>query len=126
MAEGLFNLLAKDRVLAFSAGVSPEGYVHPLAIRVMDELDLDMKEYQSKSVDLFVDDPFDVVITVCDSAAETCPTFPGAPLTLHWPTDDPFDSQGDEDTQLAVYRRVRDELRERIEGFLTEYARSTT
>jgi arsenate reductase len=124
MAEGLFNLLAKDSVRAFSAGVNPEGYVHPLAIQVMDELDLDMKEYRSKSVELFVNDHFDVVITVCDSAAKSCPTFAGTPVTLHWPTDDPIDAQGDEQARLSVYRRVRDELRERIEGFLAGNPRS--
>ena len=121
MAEGLFNLLANDRVHAFSAGVRPEGYVHPLAIRAMDELGFDMNEYRSKSVDLFIEEHFDIVITVCDSAAETCPTFPGAPVKLHWPTDDPFDAQGDEEARMAVYRRVRDELHKRIEGFLSEY-----
>lgn len=120
MAEGLFNMLAGDRVQAFSAGVRPEGYVHPLAIRVMKELDVDMKDYRSKSVDLFVNDQFDVVITVCDSAAESCPTFPGAPTNVHWPTDDPFDAEGDEATRMAEYRQVRDELRARIESFIVE------
>jgi arsenate reductase len=120
MAEGLFNMLAGDRVQAYSAGVRPEGYVHPLAIHVMDELGVDMKDYQSKSVDLFLNEQFDVVITVCDTAAQSCPTFPGAPTNLHWPTDDPFDAGGDEVARMAIYRQVRDELRQRVEGFIAE------
>jgi arsenate reductase len=120
MAEGLFNLLAGDRVQTFSAGVRPEGYVHPMAIRVMEELGVDMKDYRSKSVDLFLNEQFNVVITVCDSAAASCPIFPGTPANLHWPTDDPFDAQGDEDARMRVYRRVRDELRHHIEGFIAQ------
>jgi arsenate reductase len=121
MAEGLFKLLAGDSILAFSAGIQPEGFVHPLAIKAMEELGVDLSSYRSKSVDLFTDESFDAVITVCDSAAESCPAFPGTPRKLHWPTDDPFDAQGDEAARLAEYRRVRDELRRRIQRFIAEH-----
>jgi arsenate reductase len=120
MAEGLFRLLADDAVQASSAGVLPQGYVHPLAIRVMDELGIDMSNDRSKSIDEFSSQVFDYVITVCDHASQNCPTFPGTPMSLHWPTDDPFDAKVDEGTLLAEYRRVRDELRQRIEAFLAE------
>jgi arsenate reductase len=118
MAEGLFSLLAGDTVQTFSAGVQPQGYVHPLAIRVMNELGVDMSDARSKSTDEFMDEPLDVVITVCNDAAESCPTFPGGPTVLHWPTDDPFSASGDDAARLAEYRRVRDELRQRIKDFL--------
>ncbi len=121
MAEGLFKLLAGDGVRAFSAGVQAQGYVHPLALRVMDELGVDMSDARSKSVDEFIDEPLDFLITVCDHAAENCPAFPGKPITLHWPTDDPFSASGDNAARLAEYRRVRDELRQRIESFLDEH-----
>ena len=75
-----------------------------------------MSHARSKSVDEFAGESFDVVITVCDHAAANCPIFPGT--TMHWPTDDPFHAAGDEAARLAEYRRVRDELRERIESFL--------
>lgn len=120
LAEGLFSLLAANSVRAFSAGIRPEGYVHPLAIRVMRELGVDISNARSKSVDEFAHEPLDVVITVCDDAAENCPTFPGAPTLLHWPTEDPYSASGDDAARLAAYRRVRDELRQRIESFLGE------
>jgi len=120
MAEGLFRLLADDEIRAFSAGVQPQGYVHPLAIRVMDELGVDMSNDRSKSIDEFSGEDFDYVITVCDHASQNCPTFPGTPTSLHWPTDDPFDAKGNEAAQLTEYRRVRDELRQRIEALLTD------
>jgi arsenate reductase len=118
MAEALVTLLAGDSVRAFSAGVQPQGYVHPLAIRVMNELGVDMSYARSKSTDEFMEEPLDAVITVCDDAAESCPTFPGVPNILHWPTDDPFKATGDDAARMAEYRRVRDELRQRIEDFL--------
>ena len=120
MAEGLFRWLASDRVEAFSAGVEPQGYVHPFSIRVMQEISVDISQARSKSVDEFIDQPFDFVITVCDHAAKTCPSFPNATKRIHWPIDDPFTVVGDEATRLEAYRRARDELRQRIETFLTE------
>jgi arsenate reductase len=120
MAEGLFEWLASDEVAAFSAGVEPQGYVHPLAIRVMQEIGVDIRQARSKSVDEFVNQSFDFVVTVCDHAAEHRPAFANLPTRIHWPIEDPFTVVGDEATRLEAYRRARDELRERIETFLTE------
>ena len=120
MAEGLFRWLSSARVDAFSAGVEPQGYVQPLSIRVMQEIDVDISQARSKSVDEFIDQPFDFVITVCDHAAEICPVFPKATKRIHWSIDDPFTVAGDEAARLEAYRRARDELRQRIVTFLTE------
>jgi arsenate reductase len=124
MAEGLFQGLASDRVETFSAGVEPQGYVHPLAIHVMQEIGIDISQARSKSVDEFIDQSFEFVITVCDHAAETCPVFPNTPTRIHWPIDDPFTVMGNEETRLEAYRRARDELRSRIETFLAEHRES--
>jgi len=120
MAEGLFQRLASDEVVAFSAGIKPQGYVHPLAVRAMQEIGVDISQARSKSVDEFVNQSFDFVVTVCDHAAEHCPTFANSTTRIHWPIDDPFTVAGDEAARLEAYRRARDELRERIETFLAE------
>jgi arsenate reductase len=121
MAEGLFQWLARDEVAAFSAGIEPQGYVHPLAVRVMQEIGVDISQARSKSVDEFVNQSFDFVVTVCDHAAEHCPTFANPTTRIHWPIDDPFNVVGNEVTRVEAYRRARDELRERIERFLSEF-----
>src|SRR5437868_5245959 len=114
MAEGLLRHLGGDRFEAYSAGTEATR-VRPLAIEVMRELDIDISGQQSKTLDRYVGEPFDKVITVCDTAAEACPIFPGASHRRHWSLEDPSKTTGSEAEQLAVYRRVRDELRSRIE-----------
>ena len=121
MAEGLFRGLANDKFEALSAGVEPQGFVHPFAIRVMQEIDIDISQARSKSVHEFTDQAFDYVITVCDHAAEIFPVFPNTTTRIHWPIDDPFTITGDEITCLEAYRRARNELRKKIEIFLAEY-----
>ena len=74
----------------------------------------------SKSLDRYRDEAFDLVVTVCDNAREACPVFPGARETLHWPFDDPAHATGSEEQQMAEFRRVRDEIRERIAAYLDE------
>lgn len=118
MAEALWESLGQGAWSAVSAGSRPAGYVHPLAIRVMQELGIDLSRHTSKSLDRFVDDDFDLVVTVCDNAREACPVFAGAKQTLHWPFDDPAHATGTEDEKLAEFRRVRDEIRDRIKQFL--------
>lgn len=118
MAEAWFKHLASGRVQAFSGGSNPAGAVHPLAIRVMDEVGLNLRSHRSKSMNEFLGQAFDVVITVCDEAAEACPVFPGKAVRLHWPFDDPARATGDETARLAVFRCVREEIRLRIEGYL--------
>lgn len=118
MAEALWNDLAGGAWQAVSAGSRPAGYVHPLAIRVLWELGLDLSQSRSKHLEEFRDQPFDLVVTVCDNARESCPVFPGAPQTLHWPFPDPAEADGTEEEKLAVFRSVRDAIRERIQAFL--------
>lgn len=114
MAEGLLRHLGGQRFEVFSAGTEAT-HVRPLAIRAMAEVGIDISEQQSKTLDRYLGEPFDDVITVCDAANEACPIFPGAKQRLHWSFEDPSKATGNEDEQLAVYRRVRDEIRTRIE-----------
>lgn len=121
MAEGLLRALGGRRFEAFSAGTEATR-VRPLAVRAMAELGIDISGHHSKTLDRFVDQPFDKVITVCDQANEVCPVFFGARERLHWSFRDPSEATGSEDEQLAVYRAVRDALRERIERELLRAA----
>jgi arsenate reductase len=116
MAEGLLRHTAGDRFEVFSAGLSPS-YVRPNAIAVMKELGIDISHHRSKSLNEFLDSAFDYVITVCDNANERCPVFPGPSQRIHWSIDDPVDF-GSEEAQVAAFRRARDELREKLEGFV--------
>lgn len=117
MAEGLLRNLAGDRFTVASAGVAPS-HVRPEAIQVMRELSIDISGHRSKSVDEFLGKEFDYVITVCDNANEQCPVFPGKTKRIHWSFEDPAAAQGDETRRLAVFRRVRDQLNERLEDFI--------
>src|SRR5947209_467972 len=114
MAEALLRRLGGDRFEAYSAGTEATR-VRPLAIKAMQELGIDITGQQSKTLERYLDQPFDKVITVCDQANEVCPVFFGARERLHWSFPDPSKATGSEDDQLAVYREVRDAIRERIE-----------
>ncbi|CAN5838912.1 arsenate reductase ArsC [soil metagenome] len=114
MAEGLLRHLAGDRFQAMSAGTEATR-VRPLAVRAMDEVGVDISGQGSKTLDRYVGEPFDYVITVCDAANEACPFFPGARHRLHWSFEDPSLAEGSEEERLAVFRSVRDRIRERIE-----------
>ena len=121
MAEGLLRALGGDRFEVFSAGAKPAGYVHPLAIRAMQELNIDISRHTSKSLAVFDGQKFDTLITVCDNARETCPAYPGAAQQLHWSFDDPAHAPGTEDEKMQTFRRVRDEIRQRIQQFLSNH-----
>ena len=121
MAEGLLRHLVGDRFEAHSAGTEAT-VVRPLAIAAMDEVGIDISGHESKTLYRYLAEPFDAVITVCDQAAEACPVFPGALARLHWSFPDPSRGTGSEAEQLEVYRRVRDAIRERIEGELLSRA----
>ena len=123
MAEGLLRQLAGDRFEAFSAGTEVTR-VRPEAIQVMREIGIDISLQESKSVERFVGEPFSWVITVCDQAREACPYFPGADDTGHWGFDDPSEAQGSEEERLAVFRRVRDEIRDRLRIFILAAGRT--
>ena len=114
MAEGLLRHLSGDRVEAYSAGTEAT-LVRPLAIRVMDEVGVDISGQESKTLERYRGEHFDYVITVCDDANEACPFFPGARNRLHWSFEDPARAEGPEEERLAIFRRVRDEIREHIE-----------
>jgi arsenate reductase (thioredoxin) len=113
MAEGLLRETAGDRFEVFSAGTHPKG-LHPRSVEVMKEIGIDISNHISKGVSVFVDDKFDYVITVCDGAKEQCPVFPNTEA-IHWGFDDPADAPTDR--QIEVFRRVRNEIRQRINLF---------
>jgi arsenate reductase len=117
MAEGLLRHLANERFEVFSAGVSPTS-VRPEAITAMNELGIDISHHRSKSVDEFSGQDFDYVITVCDNANEQCPVFPGRTKRIHWSFEDPAAAEGDAEARLAVFRRVRDEILDRLRVFV--------
>ena len=114
MAEGLVNHVLDGAWMASSAGTAPAGYVHPLAIRAMEELGVDISGQRSKSVEEFREVRFDVVITVCDQAAENCPLWLGTGEIHHLGFPDPADAAGSEEEQMTVFRRVRDGLRREL------------
>ena len=114
MAEGFLATLGSGRYQAESAGIEARG-VNPLAIQAMAEIGIDIAVQESKTIDRFIDQEFDVVITVCDDAAEACPVFPNARRRLHWSFPDPSRAQGTDDQMFAEFERVRDDIRARIE-----------
>jgi arsenate reductase (thioredoxin) len=114
MAEGMLRQFGAGRFEAFSAGTQAT-HVRSPAIRVMAELGVDISGQESKTLERYLDQSFDKVITVCDQANEACPVFFGAKQRLHWSLPDPSQATGTEDEQLAVYRQVRDAIRERIQ-----------
>ena len=122
MAEGLVNHFLADEWEAYSAGTAPTGYVHPLAIAAMAELGIDISAQRSKSVDEFRGVAFDVVITVCDNAAQNCPLWLGTGQVKHMGFPDPAVATGGEAERLAVFRQVRDDLRQAIFRYLSEQA----
>ena len=117
MAEGLLRHLAGDRFEAHSAGTEAT-HVRPLAVRAMAEVGADISDQESKTLERYLKEPFDYVVTVCDSANEACPVFYGAKERLHWSFPDPSQATGTEEERLGMFRAVRDEIRARIEGLL--------
>lgn len=114
MAEGLLRRLAGDRFEVHSAGTEATR-VRPLAIRAMAELGVDVSGQESKTLERYLGESFEYVITVCDDANETCPVFHGAKNRLHWSFEDPSRATGSEEERLLVFRKVRDQIRSRIE-----------
>lgn len=116
MGEGLLRRFGGDRFEVFSGGLVPS-YVRPNAISVMKELGIDISAHRSKSINEFIHESFDYVITVCDHAAHYCPTFPGESTRIHWSIKDPV-VIGDDEAQLEAFREARDDLKRRIEQFV--------
>jgi arsenate reductase len=117
MAEGLLRFMGRDAVEAFSAGTHPKP-IHPLAIQSMADLGIDISGQWSKKIDEYLDQDFDFVITVCARAAEECPTWPRAREQIRWHFDDPAAATGTDAQRKTVFRRVREEIRQRISLFL--------
>ena len=114
MAEGLLRYLAEDRFEAYSAGTEAT-HVRLLAAQAMGEIGVDVSVQESKTLERYLGEPFEYVVTVCDAANEACPVFPGAKNRLHWSFEDPAQATGTEGDRLEVFRKVRDEIGERIE-----------
>ena len=117
LAEGLLRTALNERFTVASAGSNPSGYVHPLAIRAMEEIGLDISDHQSKHLDEFLEEEVETVITVCGNADQVCPLFPGQINRHHWGFDDPAHATGTEEEQMAVFRRVRDEIKRVFDAY---------
>jgi arsenate reductase len=120
LAEGVLRAVAGDILNVVSAGSKPAGYVHPLAIRAMAEIGLDISAHRSKHLNEFLGQNVETVITVCSNADQACPIFPGQVKRHHWPFEDPAHAIGSDEEKLVVFRRVRDEIRARIEAYAKE------
>jgi arsenate reductase len=117
LAEGILQRALGDCFRVESAGSKPAGYVHPLGIRAMAEIGIDISGHRSKHLDEFLTDEVETVITVCGNADQACPVFPGQMNRHHWGFDDPAHATGTEEEQMAVFRRVRDEIRRVFEAY---------
>ncbi|NDC75213.1 arsenate reductase ArsC [bacterium] len=111
LAEGVLRASAGDLFEVASAGSKPAGYVHPFAIAVLKEIDIDISAHQSKHMNEFLDRKVETVITVCGHADQACPMYPGQLNRHHWPFFDPAHATGTDEEKLAVFRRVRDEIK---------------
>lgn len=118
IAQVVMNRLGKGRYEAFSAGSKPAGYVHPLALQVLKDSHLPTEGLRSKSWEEYEGKPFDFVITVCDRAKESCPVWPGQPITAHWGFEDPAEAKGTDEQKQFVFRKVFAEIQTRIGLFL--------
>jgi arsenate reductase len=118
MGEGLFQHLGGEFWEVHSAGTKPS-IVRPEAIAVMKEIGIDISGHRSKSVDEFANQPFDYVVTVCDNARDHCPLFPAGTERLHWSFEDPAAVEGAEEVRLNAFRRIRDQIRERVVAFFS-------
>ena len=120
LAEGILRAAVGDLANVQSAGSKPSGYVHPLAVKAMAEIGMDISGHRSKHMDEFLNQPVHTVITVCGNADQACPVFPGQVERHHWPFDDPAHATGREAEQMEVFRRVRDEIRRKFEAYAAE------
>jgi len=117
LAEGFLRAAAGDILDVQSAGSKPAGYVHPLAIKVMQEAGIDISQHTSKHLSQFLDQKTETVITVCGNADQACPIFPGQVNRHHWPFVDPAHAQGSDEEILRVFRQVRDEIKQAFEAY---------
>ena len=120
MAEGFVNTLGGEQVLSYSAGLSPHG-LNPRAVKVMQEIGIDISTQRSDAIDLDLLKEMDLVITLCSHADTLCPSMPENVKKEHWPFDDPATATGTEEEILSVFRRVRDEIKEKIIVYLENH-----
>ena len=120
LAEGILRAAVGESAEVASAGSDPAGYVHPMAVEVMKEIEIDISAHTSKHLDEFLQREVHTVITVCGNADQACPIFPGQAEKHHWPFDDPAKATGIEEEIRAVFRRVRDEIRAKFEAYAAE------
>ncbi len=118
MAEGIANNLYGDKIKALSAGSNPAGFVHPMAIEVMKEIGIDISSYKSKPVEDIDINQMDYVITLCGDENEPCPILPASVKRLHWDLKDPAKAEGSYDEKLAFFKKIRNEIKHRIENLL--------
>ncbi len=119
MAEGLLRAYAEDGFEAYSAGTEATA-VRPEAVEAMAAIGIDITSHKSKSIERYLGEPWDWVITVCDQARESCPVVPGAKATLHWSVDDPSTVDGDAGVRQAAFQAARDDLADRVRNFVEE------
>ena len=120
MAQVLWQEISSGLWTSCSAGSKPSGYVHPLALKAIEELGFNSEGLTSKSIGDIDLTSVDLAVTVCDNAKNDCPVLPEMIETLHWPFDDPADAEGSDEEKMIVFRRVRDEIRQRITEYLGE------
>ena len=120
LAEGILRAAVGEAAEVASAGSDPAGYVHPMAVEVMKEIEIDISAHTSKHLDEFLQREVHTVITVCGNADQACPIFPGQAEKHHWPFDDPAKATGSKEEIRAVFRRVRDEIRVKFEAYTAE------
>ena len=121
MGEGLFREEGDAGYEVFSAGTRPS-QVRPEAIEVMREIGIDISHCRSKSAEEFAGQSFDYIVTVCDNARDNCPVFPGAGQRVHWGLEDPAAVQGSEEERRTAFRRIRDQIQERVRAFFRDQA----
>jgi arsenate reductase len=117
MAEGILKSTAADILDTFSAGSRPSGFVHPMALKVMEEIGIDISGHSSKPISEFLNQGIETVITVCGHADQDCPTFPGQVNRHHWPFPDPAKATGTEEQKLEVFRQIRDQIRRVFQAY---------
>jgi len=123
MAEAFLRRYGGDRFEVYSAGLEPERGIHPLTLKVMQEIGFDMKGHYAKDIREYLGKVhFGYLITVCGRAEQSCPIFPGMGVRLHWPFEDPAAFQGSEEEKLAKFREVRDQIEARVKAWLKEVA----
>ena len=120
LAEGILRAAVGESAEVASAGSDPAGYVHPMAVEVMKEIEIDISAHTSKHLDGFLQREVHTVFTVCGNADQACPIFPGQAEKHHWPFDDPAKATGSEEEIRAVFRRVRDKIRAKFEAYAAE------